>query len=510
MTPEAILWLLSQWAIRATLLAAVAATLLRILRVRGASARLAVWTAVLAGALLIPAVNFIAPALPVPMPGSRPARASAQQLPAPSSTESMSAPDSANQAAPLTSSTATATLRWPILVVTLWALVAAAMLAKFMIALLLSYRLSRTAMPIGQGIAESSAVTVPVTLGPVRPLILLPSEWVTWEPWKLQAIIAHEQSHAKRRDPLRQALGSVYRALCWFHPLAWWLHRHLVELAEAASDDAALQVTPDCLLYAEALIGFFEKTPRRVRWEGVAMAKKGKATRRIERILDSGRSLSGSLTRGAIVTLVISALPLIYLASSARPAWAAARDNRSSGVPAKELWEPIWTVASLQKPAVSEPESDKKDFTGVWRIDPGQISEEITEIPNAPADAFPPPPPPPPLPPPGRYEIERITRSGDLLRIAGSRSGALTLSTIKLDGSEVQNRLANGIVKTAMSRLEGGKIITDWKLEQHGNLLLEGHEVRSLSADGNRQTVDRTVKSTRQERKTHLVMLRES
>jgi len=206
-----------------------------------------------------------------------------------------------------------------------------------------------------------------------------------------------------------------------------------------------------------------------------------------------------------IVALVISALPLIYLASSARPVFAVARDTQVPGLPAQGLWEPIWTIASSQKSSTAV---GKRDFTGTWRIDPAKITQEITEFPNVAADSLPPPPPPPPLPA-GQYEIERITRSGDLIRIADGRPGTITVSTFMLDGSEVQSRLSNNIVKTSTSRLEDGRIITDWKFEQHGKLLLEGHEVRGLSEDGNTQIVDRTVRSTRQETKTHTVMLRE-
>lgn len=238
------------------------------------------------------------------------------------------------------------------------------------------------------------------------------------------------------------------------------------------------------------------------------MAKKGKATQRIERILDSGRSLSGSLTRRVIVALVISALPMIYLASSARPAWAVAPGTNSGGVAAQKLWEPIWTVASWQKPAASDQASaGNKDFTGTWRM-PMQITVDVIDSPNALAEALPPLPPPPP-PPVGQYEIERITRSGDLVTIAHDRSGEISVATIKLDGSEVQIRPVDGMIEKVRSRLEGGKIITDWKLEERGKPFLEGREVRSLSEDGNTQFVDRTVKSARQERKTRTVMRRE-
>ena len=57
---------------------------------------------------------------------------------------------------------------------------------------------------------------------------------------KLDAVIAHEVSHVVRRDALTQRLSLLHRAIFWFSPLAWWLDRHLAELAEQASDEAAL------------------------------------------------------------------------------------------------------------------------------------------------------------------------------------------------------------------------------------------------------------------------------
>ena len=68
MIPEAILLLLTEWAIRAIALAAIAGALLWILRVKDASVRLAAWTAVLVGALLIPPAGFVGPVVSFSMP----------------------------------------------------------------------------------------------------------------------------------------------------------------------------------------------------------------------------------------------------------------------------------------------------------------------------------------------------------------------------------------------------------------------------------------------------------
>ena len=49
-------------------------------------------------------------------------------------------------------------------------------------------------------IYESSDVTVPMTVGAIRPVIVLPMTWKRWEPDTLAAIVAHEAAHVRRRD----------------------------------------------------------------------------------------------------------------------------------------------------------------------------------------------------------------------------------------------------------------------------------------------------------------------
>ena len=151
----------------------------------------------------------------------------------------------------------------------------------------------------------------------------MPTNWRDWPQTKLRAVLAHEQSHVARQDPLRLLAASIYRSVAWFHPLAWWLRAELAELAEQASDDAAIAAGEDRVKYAEALLSFIERTPRRVQWEGVTegvpMANRQTRMRRIDRVLDQNRKLSKPSNYRAFAALVLAALPLIYLATATQP-----------------------------------------------------------------------------------------------------------------------------------------------------------------------------------------------
>jgi len=63
-----LLWSLAGWSVRSAILASAAGLCLRTFRVRDVSLRLTVWTVVLCGALTMPLLSSLAPAVEVPVP----------------------------------------------------------------------------------------------------------------------------------------------------------------------------------------------------------------------------------------------------------------------------------------------------------------------------------------------------------------------------------------------------------------------------------------------------------
>jgi GWxTD domain-containing protein len=149
--------------------------------------------------------------------------------------------------------------------------------------------------------------------------VILPADWHDWDTAKLRAVLAHEFAHVTRRDPLRQVAASVFRAVVWFHPLAWWLRSHLAELSELASDDVAVSALGDRVFYAETLLEFIERAQGRVRLEGVAMASPRTRARRLARLLDENHCPSRVPVApvGWVITAVL--LALMCVAAVVRP-----------------------------------------------------------------------------------------------------------------------------------------------------------------------------------------------
>jgi beta-lactamase regulating signal transducer with metallopeptidase domain len=165
---------------------------------------------------------------------------------------------------------------------------------------------SAPALAAGLRLRSSRAVSSPVTLGSG---ILLPADYDEWNAEKLRVVLAHEQSHVRQRDFYLQLLAGLYVALFWFSPLGWWLKRKLSDLSEAISDRAGLEEAASRASYAQILLEF-AALPRTTQI-GVAMARTGSISHRIERLLNENlfcQAFAGSRRRLWASLLLVPAI----------------------------------------------------------------------------------------------------------------------------------------------------------------------------------------------------------
>jgi len=203
---------------------------------------------------------------------------------------------------------------------------------------------------------ESALVSVPVTIGVIAPTILLPISWHEWDEAKLDAVITHEMSHVIRRDALSQYASLLYRAIFWFSPLAWWLNRHITELAEEVSDEAALAAGAGRTCYAKILLGFFQAvkdSPGRIHWQGVSIASTNQAEKRLEKILAWKGDCSMRLKRSFIAVVIAFAIPAIYMTAAARPVAHSASSQDTTA--ARQVSPSPTGVSTDPQPPVSAP-----------------------------------------------------------------------------------------------------------------------------------------------------------
>jgi beta-lactamase regulating signal transducer with metallopeptidase domain len=94
----------------------------------------------------------------------------------------------------------------------------------------------------------------PYAFGQLRPCIVLPAAWaLETSPDVLEAAIAHELAHLKRRDLWILALQRLVDTVLFFHPGVWYVSRTLTVDRERAADRLAAEVLGDPARYAESL-----------------------------------------------------------------------------------------------------------------------------------------------------------------------------------------------------------------------------------------------------------------
>jgi bla regulator protein BlaR1 len=105
----------------------------------------------------------------------------------------------------------------------------------------------------------------PGVFGIRTPVLLLPEGIAAHlTPGQLQAVVAHELCHVRRRDNLTAAIQMLVETIFWFHPLVWWLRERLVEERERACDEEVLRSIAKPEVYAEGILNvckFYMQSP---------------------------------------------------------------------------------------------------------------------------------------------------------------------------------------------------------------------------------------------------------
>ncbi len=297
-------------------------------------------------------------------------------------------------------------------------------------------------------------------------------------------MLAHERSHIRQGDFYLQVLAGLYAALVWFSPLGWWLKRELADLAEAISDRAGIEEARSRTSYAQILLEF-AAAPRPTAL-GVAMARSGSLSRRIERLLnDNTFSQAFAGSRRALFAVVLvpvalfaaTAMVRVQAATQSAPVASAARVS-TSGAP-----RPTWESATIFPPAAIHPKvqitpentepnnltaAAMPDATATVTIDPEAESATIA----APEIAAVPPAP-------NLFPVPAIARA----TVVQSESDNNALSfdrTLSVSG-DAQLMVATGSGNIHLTRASGNQIRIHGKI----HVSHEGHEeeARQIAAN---------------------------
>jgi beta-lactamase regulating signal transducer with metallopeptidase domain len=355
-------------------LGAIAALILLALRKAPATSRYAALLAVLAAMALCPVVTFLvtsplpatAPspvaatpgradmAPPIPrsdVAGTVSARAAGSEV-RPARTTGSSASASATRVRWLTRARAWALARLPWISL-LWLAGVILLSLRFLVRgwslRRLRGRLQPAAPPWPERLAElcrrlalsrpvklmvSSAARVPMVIGWLRPVVVLPAGALTGlTPEQIGALLAHELAHLRRRDHWVALAQALIELLLFYHPAVWWVSRALRAEREHCCDDAAVAASGDLAGYLRALAWVDEHRSRTLQ---PALASSGSPL--LTRIRRLGGYPSNESGRPWLAALLSLALAMSIPLAGAFPTAVADAEGHRPGL--RDQWQP--------------------------------------------------------------------------------------------------------------------------------------------------------------------------
>jgi beta-lactamase regulating signal transducer with metallopeptidase domain len=266
----------------------LAASALGAATLRSAAARHQIWALGVIGALLLPLLSWVMPALPVSIE-----TATTSLLGEPVMVKPRAAGPS-----------------WAMLV---WAAGSLLLATRFLAGHLAARRILRSAKPdvvLGVDVLRSDRIASPMTIGS---RIVLPN--LTWSPERLRAVLLHEQGHVRRHDVAYQIAAQLACTLYWWNPLTWLAASRMRVEREHACDDLVLEAGVLPSTYASALIDVTRSNIP----DAICMVDSSSSTEsRVRRILDEHTPRrSRRITRFAIGALAAGCTLLLSTSGAA-------------------------------------------------------------------------------------------------------------------------------------------------------------------------------------------------
>jgi beta-lactamase regulating signal transducer with metallopeptidase domain len=183
--------------------------------------------------------------------------------------------------------------------------------------------------------------------GIFRPIVILPGQLMrALSAKQLNAVLAHEACHIRRRDNLTAAIHRCVEVIFWFYPPVWWIGANLLRERETACDESVIEEGHEPVIYAESILSAC-RLGVTAQFPGVAASTGGNLTQRLSSIMSEQRAQPISRARFAV--LFVTAILVCFAPIAAGIASGAIREASDAG--------PVTFDAIVLKP--SEP--------GSWR-----------------------------------------------------------------------------------------------------------------------------------------------
>lgn len=233
---------------------------------------------------------------------------------------------------------------------------------------------------------QSGYIKVPVVMGHLKPVILIPVGLLAGLPAEqVEAILLHELAHIKRNDYFVNFLQNIAEAVFFFNPGLLWISSLLREERENCCDDIALQQTNNKMELVQALISFKEHELYGSAYATAFPGKKNYLMRRVVRILHNKNKTMGigekvffSLSV-LILSILITTVTVAQIKDIAKPAILRAGYTERA-VKQKVIAEPPVIGKTAVVTAIWHARTKNKMKYGISGIMKAGVSETVASV----------------------------------------------------------------------------------------------------------------------------------
>ncbi|MET7259435.1 M56 family metallopeptidase [Dyadobacter fermentans] len=167
---------------------------------------------------------------------------------------------------------------------------------------------------------ESAQVAVPMVIGFLKPVVLVPLGMLANLPAaQVEAILLHELAHIRRRDYLINLAQIFCENVFFFNPAVWWISRLIREEREHCCDDLAISVMENKTSFIHALVSFQEYNQSRPAFEMAFSKKRNHLLDRIKRIVNNNNKSLDAMEKLFVTFSLAAAIALSAATTPEKP-----------------------------------------------------------------------------------------------------------------------------------------------------------------------------------------------
>ena len=199
---------------------------------------------------------------------------------------------------------------------------------------------------------ESVQVAVPMVIGFLKPVVLVPLGMLANLPAaQVEAILLHELAHIRRRDYLINLVQVFCENVFFFNPAVWWISSLIREEREHCCDDLAISVMQNKTSFIHALVSFQEYNQSRPVFEMAFSKKRNHLLDRIKRIVNNNNKPLDAMEKLFVTFSLAAAVALSAATAPEKPV------NRRT-LPVVQTSRPVKTITLPEQPAALSTEPD--------------------------------------------------------------------------------------------------------------------------------------------------------